>query len=804
MFKLENIELVHFEVTGKCNARCPMCSRHTKDGFLQPHMPQTHLSKEIFYKFFTHEFCTQLKHVYLSGVYGDPCMHPDLVEFCAHLAKYDIEVAIDTNGGYRKAEFWSALAKTGVQVNFAIDGLEDTNHLYRRGVRWDVVDRNIRAYSEAGGNAQWNFIVFEHNEHQVDEARRFADELGFDFRTKITQKFSSSKTWDVYEDGKKLYELTPPENEEYRHPHISERPYAATQIFEFDLKSPRWNELDDVEIDCKALQRKEIFLSYEGYVLPCCYVGTLYNDSPGTYQINQNLDLTKFKIADLDLETIVNNMNVIADTWNTKKVCDGKLITCARTCKKNNALKTQFIKQPSKSFCVLPWIHAQTKPNGQIKPCCRFDHRHKAYKNEDGSYIWDRFNINKGMTFKEAVESPEWQEIRDAMMENIEVPGCRKCYAEQLRNLEDKKRARSMRVKENWFWNKNNQFELEPPNELGKLRYIELALGNFCNLKCRTCTADLSSTWTEDENTLSEFYDDRHKYKHIVHVDQNWKVEDFEYVEEIKFTGGEPMLHPNFIKVMDLIISTGRADQVNLDIFTNVSWVPKAKVLDRLNQFKAVKINLSIDGLGAVNDYVRSPSDWPTVEESVIEWIKEEAKYPDRYAIKWAPCLSIYNVWQFTDMVDWWIDLQLKYKGKDFWNSITRDNISPSERVKQLNMIINLVHDPKYLSPTLYPEKEILVDKIQKQKDKFYNLLMTTFNGDDRDRWLLGMHFDSLYDKVISTVKRPVNEDDLKTFIEYTVDLDKLRNQDIRTAIPHVWDKVNEYYDLEYKGRIPA
>lgn len=798
MYNLQNITQVHLEISGKCNAKCPMCSRHSKNGELQKLLKQTNLSDNAFYSFFTDDFCKQLEHVYMSGVYGDPCMHPNLFEFCKYLTERNIDVSIETNGGYRSPEFWKKLASTNILVRFAVDGLTDTNHLYRRNVRWDLLEKNMRAYSQAGGRAEWNFIVFEHNEHQIDEARNFANELNFDFRLKVTQKFRAAKSWHVFDNEEKVYEINPPQNEEYRHHVISESEYSSETTYNFDLTSDKWNLYNDTEIDCKAISRNELFLSFEGYLLPCCYVGTLYNDSPASQQVRDTLDMTKYDITKHTLTEIINNMNEIKDSWSKCSVKDGKLLVCAQTCKKNNQISTQFIKEPSKSFCVLPWIHAQAKPNGQIKPCCRFDHRHKDYKRGD-EWVWDKFNINKGMTFKQAVMSKEWQEIRDSMLENKEVPGCRKCYSEQVRNLDNKKRARSMRVKENWFWNKNNQFEIEHPNKLGELRYLELALGNYCNLKCRTCTADLSSTWTEEENILSKYYEDRFA-KPVFHVDQNWKKEDFEYIEEIKFTGGEPMLHPNFIKVIDIILETGRADSVNLDIFTNCSWIPREKVLERLKKFKSVRINLSIDGVGKVNDYVRAPSKWEVVETSVKEWINQETQHDSIFTIKWAPCLSLYNVWQFTDMVDWWTKLQIEYKGKGFWDSITRDNLSPTERIKQLNMLVNIVHDPVYLSPSLYPDKDILIEKILKQKEKFYQKLINEFNGTDEDRWLIEMHFDSIYDKVISTIKKDTDLVQLKKFAQYTADLDMLRNQDIRIELPEVWDVIKNL--VEYKGRI--
>jgi hypothetical protein len=456
------------------------------------------------------------------------------------------------------------------------------------------------------------------------------------------------------------------------------------------------------------------------------------------------------------------------------------------------------------TFCILPYIHAQTKPNGQIKPCCRFDHKHPDYKLSNGSFKFDKFNINNNSSFTDALLSEEWQEIRNAMENGERVSGCRKCYQEEdfeYNNVykNQKKRIKSMRGKENWLWNDDIQETITTKNSLGKLRYLELALGTYCNLKCRTCTADLSSSWVSDEVALSKVYKDRQIFKPIITINDNWDTRDFENVEEIKFTGGEPMLHPNFIKIMDLILETGRAHLILLDIFTNVSWVPKDKVLSRLRQFKSVTINLSIDGLGPVNDYVRAPSEWAVVEESVKEWLIEENNNPDKFIIKWAPCISIYNVWQFHKMIDWWFNLQKTIKGKNWWDSITHTKTNGDVTVSQLTTVVNLVHDPKYLSASLYPARHLLVEKLLINKRMYLDQIKEAI-ASEKDRWAVELHLEGIYNKVIGMLRSESSPDDLKTFVEYTVDLDKLRGQDLRTELPHLWKRLDGL--VEYKGRL--
>ena len=84
-------------------------------------------------------------------------------------------------------------------VRFGIDGLEDTNHLYRRNVRWPTLMRNVRAFVEAGGNAEWDFIEFRQNQHQVEQARMLADELGFSmFNVNIYRAISGFRETRIY------------------------------------------------------------------------------------------------------------------------------------------------------------------------------------------------------------------------------------------------------------------------------------------------------------------------------------------------------------------------------------------------------------------------------------------------------------------------------------------------------------------------------------------------------------------------------------------------------------------------------
>lgn len=103
---------------------------------------------------------------------------------------------MNTNAGAKKPEWWRELAKTlgnWSYLKFSFDGLGDTNHLYRQGVNWDIAWENALAFIEAGGKAEWDYLIFEHNEHQVEEARALAEKVGFrKFIPKKTGRFFST------------------------------------------------------------------------------------------------------------------------------------------------------------------------------------------------------------------------------------------------------------------------------------------------------------------------------------------------------------------------------------------------------------------------------------------------------------------------------------------------------------------------------------------------------------------------------------------------------------------------------------
>ena len=352
LYRYEDLRIVHLELTHRCNAACPMCARNVHGGAVNPDMPLSELSLADVKAILPPELIGRLKRIYACGNYGDPMVARDCLDVFRYLREHGPELHLDmhTNGSARRPEWWRELAgimKSGPHyLRFGIDGLEDTNHLYRRGADWKTVMRSAAAIIEAGGRAEWDFLVFRHNEHQVDEARKLAENMGFkEFFVRRTGRFLDAgelETSDRYrvEDRKGNFEyfLEQPQNPEYVNPAFGNLELVKQRYGEFDTY------LDEVEIDCKVAGGKgKMYLSAQGYALPCCWLGAVFSES-STAERRQFADLLKAYggIAAVDarkqgLRAVVEGplfQQAIPASWDQSSIVAGKLAICARTCGK--------------------------------------------------------------------------------------------------------------------------------------------------------------------------------------------------------------------------------------------------------------------------------------------------------------------------------------------------------------------------------------------------------------------------------------------------------------------------------------
>lgn len=180
------------EVSSSCNAACPMCAREINPFFDKKGQS---LSIEKVKTLFDTDFISKLESMYMCGVYGDPAAAPDTIKIFNYFREINpnLSLGMHSNASLRSEVWWGKLGKVLSRSTdfcfFSIDGLEDTNHIYRVNTDFKKIMKNAKSFIQSGGKAHWEFLVFEHNEHQVDEARELAKNMGFiNFREKVSRR----------------------------------------------------------------------------------------------------------------------------------------------------------------------------------------------------------------------------------------------------------------------------------------------------------------------------------------------------------------------------------------------------------------------------------------------------------------------------------------------------------------------------------------------------------------------------------------------------------------------------------------
>lgn len=287
IYQYEEITKVHFEVTSRCNAACPMCSRNQDGGPTIPTLPLTELTLEDCKSIFPEDFIKRLDNWLFCGVYGDPCVAHDTKEICGWLVDLNpnIEIKISTNGSMRRPEWWADLArilgKNGY-VEWGLDGLRDTNHIYRKNTNWDVIMKNVAAFRSANGRAVWQFIPFAHNEHQIQEASDLATKLGFESfvikRSRQVYKVASPSTARVADVvDRKTKEVThrvePAKKVENQNRMMTQGKPLMDKFGEIG------NYIQRTPISCIAQKRKQVYVSADGLVFPCCWLSSIHSST---------------------------------------------------------------------------------------------------------------------------------------------------------------------------------------------------------------------------------------------------------------------------------------------------------------------------------------------------------------------------------------------------------------------------------------------------------------------------------------------------------------------------------------------
>lgn len=415
------------------------------------------------------------------------------------------------------------------------------------------------------------------------------------------------------------------------------------------------------------------------------------------------------------------------------------------------------------TYCKYFWTHS-TLWNGQsVIPCCRYDVYSVNANGNPGLLSEERYPFT---SFKDALNSNTWEIFRDNSLNGVKDGGCYRCYEDEENGITSlRQRANTL----NW----SNDTEV-------KLTFLEINLGNYCNLACTICGSASSSLWYEDDVAIDKL-DTTFKYRRGVHepdknVIPDFNISDFEDVRYIKFVGGEPMIHPKFIKLLDLLIDNKFNERIELQIFTNSSWMPKEKVTSRLAKFSNVNISLSIDGIGAVNDYSRYPSKWDVVHNSAKEWLSIANDNSDIH-VCWEPTISIYNANHIPEMFGWWIDTCQNVTSLSFEKAMYHKNFD------DININLNSVYYPNYLQPGIF------TDSINESKkiDRFMEKLIFKYSTNDPDNRLMLRKVQERLEESKNIISRKVEPEQLDMFWSWTKDIESVRKNSLQKELPKLY-----------------
>jgi len=329
MLVLSEIQQIQFELTTRCNARCPMCIRNYRGMDYNAGYPETELSLQDIKKILDPTLLKQLKLISFNGNLGDFALAKDAAAIVEYLVENQVpSIRINTNGSVRTPEWWAKLALPGVTVGFALDGSDSYTHsLYRQDTDFDRVIENATAFIRAGGTANWRFIPFDHNRHQESTCRQMSKDLGFFSFENIGHGRDRGPVF--HRDGKFRHWIGKPYHNEI--PDI--RPMLEDHVTWYNKDTV--NSIRDVtplNIGCRSQLKKELYVSANGDVYPCCFLGYYPRtmNHPGNEQLK---NMVKNNNAlDHSLAECIEWFNLVEESWSKSSIREGRLFTCVETC----------------------------------------------------------------------------------------------------------------------------------------------------------------------------------------------------------------------------------------------------------------------------------------------------------------------------------------------------------------------------------------------------------------------------------------------------------------------------------------
>lgn len=397
--------------------------------------------------------------------------------------------------------------------------------------------------------------------------------------------------------------------------------------------------------------------------------------------------------------------------------------------------REQFLLTESKTFCIYPWTHLHAYPTGEAYPCC-----HAEMKYPVG-------NCRKN-TLEEIWQDTPMQQLRQDMLTETLNLACGRCYEQEDNGFFSGRRSANKHHGHHVKKLETNPFEMT---------YWDIRFSNLCNLKCRSCGHIFSSQWYQDQAKLAGGdWKDRNtvlNYAGRTELDMWEQLEPhLDYVEQIYFAGGEPLLMEEHYNILDELVRRGRFD-VRLIYNTNFTHtdLKGRSVFEYWKQFESVAVGASLDAMDARAEYIRKGTDWAVVEQNRRDMI-EICPEVDFYI---SPTLSIMNALHLPEFHRAWVEQGL---------------LQPQD----LN--VNILQDPLHYRIDIAPDS--YKEKLTVYYRDHINWLENA--GDPLGRATQG------FQSAIQFMNSTNNTHLIDTFWRKTHELDDIRRENIMDVIPEL------------------
>jgi len=309
------------------------------------------------------------------------------------------------------------------------------------------------------------------------------------------------------------------------------------------------------------------------------------------------------------------------------------------------------MKIPHDRFCVLPWVSLEASPIGSVRPCC-------LAEDEIADDAGEKFDLNSA-DLAAVQTSAYMQRLRQDFLDGKRPRTCRKCWNEERAGRTSKRMYTLDRLKhiitdEEWT------------SASKPLRFLDLKLGNICNLKCRICGSWSSSTFAAEELQYLGRDEDKKKTFHYQMLRRGaWPRENpsfwseidrvIDHINYMEFTGGEPFMIQEHFDLLQSMVDRGIAGQIEIHYNTNgTQWPHGAE--DIWRHFKLVEIAFSIDDVGPRFEYQRTNADWLMVNGH-LDLFRDMRRRLSNIELQVCSTVNVFNVMYLEELANW-IDQQ--------------------------------------------------------------------------------------------------------------------------------------------------